>query len=154
MPLIFWPRNLQNQLALPVTHHKPCMFWTCVSFLLDGRDASLTALFVLTKERHMLYRVLEEVCQLVLAVAVVLLTYLAILLARRHSRDWRAYGLSARIIEGINGTPSMIRAHAKAGKTGAFHGNSCECGSHENAGLNALKTVANLQLVLTTLPPS
>ena len=35
----------------------------------------------------MLYRVLEEVCQLVLAVAVVLLTYLAILLARWHSRD-------------------------------------------------------------------
>lgn len=36
---------------------------------------------------NMFYRVIEEVSQLVLAVAVVLLTYLAILLAKRHSRD-------------------------------------------------------------------
>ena len=48
----------------------------------------------------------------------------------------------------------MIRAHAKAGKTGAFHGNSGECGSHENGGLKALKTVANLQPALAVLPPS
>lgn len=35
----------------------------------------------------MLYRVIEEVRQLVLAVAVVMLAYLAIVLARVNSRD-------------------------------------------------------------------
>ena len=48
--------------------------------------------------------------------------------------------------------PSTIRAHAKAGKTGAFHGNSGECGTRENVGLKALKTVANLQPVLAIVP--
>lgn len=48
----------------------------------------------------------------------------------------------------------MIRAHAKAGKMGAFHGNSGECGSCENMGLKAFETVANLQPVLAMLPPS